>query len=272
VDWSNGVESAWTDVVTFLPKLAVLLVVLLVGYVIAKALAKVADRVLERVGFDRAVERGGVRRALARSPYDASDLVGRVVFYGLMLLVLQLAFSVFGPNPVSDLISDVLRYVPMVLVAIVIVVVAAAIAGAARELVRTSLGGLSYGTTLANVASIGIVTVGVFAALSELEIAPMIVNGLFYAVLAVLVGSAVVAIGGGGIVPMRQRWERALTRYDEEKPVVKERVQAAREEGIVRGEATTDLTASSDAPIPVASSDARTTRVPTRPSGRVTGL
>jgi hypothetical protein len=249
VEWSNGVENAWSDVATFIPKLAVFLLVLVVGYLVARVLAKATDRALERVGFDRAVEQGAVRRALSRSQYDASDLVAKVVFYGLMLLVLQLAFSVFGTNPVSELITDVVRYVPKVLVAIVIVVIAAAVAAAAKDLVSNSLGGLAYGRTLGTVASAAIVTVGVFAALSELEVAPMIVNGLFYAILAVVVGSAVVAIGGGGIQPMRQRWERTLARYDEEKPVVQDRLRVrAEEQAIVRGEAAPDLLASSDAP------------------------
>jgi H+/gluconate symporter-like permease len=50
--------------------------------------------------------------------------------------------------------------------------------------------------------------IGVFAALSQLKIAPAIVNGLYYAILAIIVGSAVVAIGGGGIATMRRYWEQ----------------------------------------------------------------
>src|SRR3954449_13133412 len=181
VEGSKGIEDAWTKVATFVPKLVGFLLVLLIGYFIAKAIAKIADRLLERVGFDRAGERGGVKKALAKSKYDASDLVGKVIFYALFLLVLQLAFGVFGANPVSDLITGIVAYLPKVLAAIIIVVVAAAIAAAARELITAALGGLSYGSMLANIAGIAIVTVGAFAALSQLQIAPAIVNGLFYA-------------------------------------------------------------------------------------------
>jgi hypothetical protein len=45
-------------------------------------------------------------------------------------------------------------------------------------------------------------------ALSQLQIAPAIVNALFYAMLAIIVGSAVVAVGGGGIRTMQRYWER----------------------------------------------------------------
>lgn len=66
--------------------------VLIIGYFIAKAIPKLADGILERVGFDRMVERGGIGRALESSRFDASDILGKVAFYVLFLFVLQLAF------------------------------------------------------------------------------------------------------------------------------------------------------------------------------------
>jgi hypothetical protein len=228
VDLGQGVENAFDDVVAFVPKLLGFLVVLLIGYFVAKAIAKIVDAALDRVGFDSAVERGGIKKALSKSRYDASDILAKVVFYSLFLLVLQLAFGVFGPNPVSELLTAIIAYLPKVIVAIIIVVVAAAIAAAARSLLNDSLGGMSYGPTLANIASGMIVAVGAFAALDQLEIAPAIVNGLFYAVLAVIAGSAIIAIGGGGIQPMRDRWERALTKVEQEAPQARQHMQARR--------------------------------------------
>ncbi len=229
IEFSRGVEDAWSDIASFVPKLFGFLVILVIGYLIAKAIAKIADAALEKVGFDNAVERGGVKKALDKSKYDASDLVGKVIFYALFLIVLQMAFGVFGTNPVSDLIEGVIAYLPKVIAAVLIVVVAAAIAAAAKEMIEASLGGLSYGKTLAAGASAAILVVGIFAALNQLQIAPEIVNGLFYAVLAVVAGSAIIAIGGGGVAPMRGRWEKALARYDEEAPKIREESQGAKD-------------------------------------------
>jgi len=217
IEYSQGIEDAWGSIAAFVPKFLGFLVILLVGYFVAKAIGKIVDKVLERVGFDKAVERGGVKQALSTSKYDASDIVSKIVFWTLFLFVLQLAFGVFGANPVSDLLASVIAFLPKVFVAIVIVVVASAIAAGVKELVGNALGGLSYGNALANASSVAIIVLGAFAALNQLEIAPAIVNGLFYAILAVVVGSAIVAIGGGGIQPMRTRWEQALAKYDEEK-------------------------------------------------------
>jgi hypothetical protein len=212
----DSFEDVLSTIINLLPRLVAFLAILIIGWFVAKAIAKIVDKVLERVGFDRAVERGGVGRALEPTAYDASSLLARIVFYTLMLFVLQLAFGLFGPNPISELLFGVIAFLPRIFVAIIIVVVASAIAAAVRDIVGASTSGLSYGRVLANVASGVILAIGVFAALSQLRIAPAIVNGLFYALLAIIAGSAIIAIGGGGIVPMRRQWDKALDKLEED--------------------------------------------------------
>jgi hypothetical protein len=240
IELTPGIEDAWANVAEFVPKLLGFLVILVVGYVVVKAIAKIADKALERVGFDKAIERGGIGKAIEHTKYDPSDIVSKLVYWTLFLFVLQLAFGVFGANPVSDLVTSVIAYLPKVFVAVVIVVVAAAVAAGVKEIVQGALGGLSYGRGLAIAASTSIVVVGAFAALDQLDIAENIVTGLFYALLAIVAGSAIVAIGGGGIAPMRVRWERALTRLDDEAPKVREQLGQRADE--VRGEAATTST------------------------------
>ena len=228
-EFQDGLGDAWAAIALFLPKFIGFLLVLLIGYFIAKAISKVLDGVLERVGFDRMVERGGVGKALSQSRFDASSLLSKILFYVLMLFVLQLAFGLFGDNPISDLIQGAIAYLPKVFAAIVIVVVGSAIAAAVKEIVEASIGGLSYGRALAVAASVAILVITGFAALSQLEIAEDIVNGMFYALLAVIVGSAVVAIGGGGIQTMKRYWERAASRAERESSSIKDEASGAKE-------------------------------------------
>jgi Conserved TM helix len=225
VDVQGGISSAWANVITFVPKLAAALLIILVGYVVARLVASILNKVLERVGFDRAVERGGVKQALARSRYDPSDLVAKLAFWLIFLVSLQLAFGVFGPNPVSDLLKGLIAYLPNVLVAIVIVVVAAAIARAVTDLLASLLGGVTGGPVLAKGAGVAVLVFGAFAALDQLRIAPRVVTGLWYALLAIVVGSAVVAVGGGGIKPMQRYWERAANRAEQRAPELKQQAQ-----------------------------------------------
>jgi hypothetical protein len=226
VDLEGGLERAWESILTFVPKLLGFLLILGIGYFVAKAIEKLVDGILERVGFDRLVERGGLRTMLARSKLDASSILARIVFYVAFLFVLQLAFGLFGSNPITDLLEGIIAFLPKLFVAILIVVITAAIATGVKTLVESLLGGLGYGRTLALIAAAAIWVIGIAAALNQVEVAPEIVNGLFYAMLALVVGVGIVAIGGGGIQPMRERWQRALTRIDQETPRLREEARS----------------------------------------------
>ena len=223
----DAVKDGLSTIAEFVPKLVLFLVILIVGIIIAKVLAKALNAVLERVGFDRAVERGGVKQALANSKMDASDIVAKLIYYTLLLFVLQLAFGVFGPNPISALIEDVIRFLPSLIVAIIILVIAASIAAAVKGLIQNMLGGLSYGKTLANIASIFILFLGIVAALNQVGVATTVTTPVLITILATIGGVIVVGVGGGLIRPMQQRWESYLTKAEAEAPRIKEQAAAA---------------------------------------------
>ena len=225
VDWESGVSSAWRNVIEFVPKLVVFLIILLIGWIVARVLQRVTNTVLERVGFDKAVERGGVGAALARSNYDASDIVAKLVYYVIWLIALQLAFGVFGPNPISDLLSQLVAWLPRLLVAIIIIVIVAAIAKAVKDIITAALGGLSYGKLIANIASVFILGLGIIAALNQVGIATAVTTPVLVAVLATIAGILVVGVGGGLVRPMQQRWERWLSAAEAEAPRVRAHVQ-----------------------------------------------
>ena len=214
IDFESGLTEAWERIATFIPKLLGFLVILIIGYFVAKLVAKVVDGLLERIGFDRWVERGALKTALDRSKFDASDILSVVAFWAVFLISLQLAFGVFGPNPVSDLIQGIIAYLPNLFAAVVILVIVAALAKVVTDLLTATLGEVSGGEWIARAAGMAILVIGVFAALNQLEIAPAIVNGLFYALLAIIVGVAIVAFGGGGIQTARGYWERVGQRAD----------------------------------------------------------
>lgn len=223
----DALQDALATVATFVPKLLLFFVILIIGFIVAKALAKAVNAVLERVGFDRAIERGGIAKAMEKSKYDPSDILAKIVYYAVMLFTLQLAFSAFGPNPISELLTAIIAFLPKVFVAIVIVVVAAAIAAGAKGLIEGTLGGLSYGKTLANIAAVFIFGLGVIAALNQVGIATTVTTPVLIAVLATIGGILVVGVGGGLVKPMQGRWESYLTKAEQEAPKIKQEAQAA---------------------------------------------
>src|SRR5215217_558251 len=125
IDVQGGLTEAWERIAVFVPKFVGFLAILIIGWIVAKLLARLADGILERVGFDRWVERGSLKQALDKSKFDASDIMATIVFWTVFLLTLQLAFGVFGENPVSDLLAGLIAYLPKVFVAVIILVIAA---------------------------------------------------------------------------------------------------------------------------------------------------
>ena len=213
---SQSIQNLLDTVFHSIPKLLVFLLVLVAGWFVAKVLARIVDLLLRRVKFDRFVERGVVGQALARSSTDATSLIAKIVYYAILLVTLQLAFGVWGPNPISSTLNAVVAWLPKAVVAIIIIVIASAIARVVKDLVNGAIGGLSYGPFLASAASVVIIALGVFAALDQVGIAASVTQPILWT--ALLTTGAVVAVGvGGGLVkPMQARWERMLNAAERE--------------------------------------------------------
>ncbi len=202
--FESGFKKAVEQGALLLPKIGYFLLILIIGIFLAKLVARILTKVLQKVGFDQLVERGGVKKALSKSKYDAAGILGKLVYYFIFLFVLSAAFRVFGPNPISDFLQQIIFFLPKIFAAVLIVVIAAAAAAAVKELLGSMLGGLSFGSALANGVSLFIVAIGVFAALDQLEIAPLIVTGIFYALVALVILPLIIAFGVGGIEPARE--------------------------------------------------------------------
>jgi len=190
------------------------LAILIVGWIISRIIGRIVDRALNQIGFNRLAERTGFRRWTGR--YEPSTLVGRIVYYAAVLFTFQIAFNVFGPNPVSTLISTIISWLPRLLVAAVIIVVAIAIANAVFDIVGSALSQFSYGKWLGRASQVVIVVLGLIAALSQIGVATSVTLPVLIAALATVGGVIVVGVGGGLIQPMRQRWERMLNTAESE--------------------------------------------------------
>ncbi|GAB3655233.1 mechanosensitive ion channel family protein [Glycomyces tarimensis] len=214
MDITQSLQNAFDDIVQFVPRALAFLAILVIGWIVAKFIGKMIGKLLAKVGLDRLGERSGVHRFTGR--FELSGLFGKLVYYTLLLFTLQLAFGAFGPNPVSDLLNDLVAWLPQLFVAILIVVVAMAIANAVYGLINGMLSNTGYGKTLARIAQVAIVFIGAVAATSQVGIADSVTQPLLWTVLAAVAGVVIVGVGGGLIQPMRQRWERMLNTAENE--------------------------------------------------------
>ncbi len=220
VNWSSGIESAWTSVADTAPKIVAFLAILVIGLFVAKIVSRIVGKVAGKAGVNRMVERAGLAGHLKRIGFTGETALARAVKFFLSFVVLTTALSVFGTNnPVSQLINRFVLLLPRLVVAAVIIVITGMVARfAANALTRLGDGaeGLGSGVDLPEqaprAASLAVWTVGTFAAIDQIGIAPNVTRTVLQALLAAGVGIAIVAVGGGGIAPMRSKWDGWLNR------------------------------------------------------------
>ena len=200
IEFRQGMEDAWATIAEFVPKIALALAVFIVGWVVARLFQKLAHRVLLKLQFNKTAARAGFTEPLTRAGYpDAALLLSKVVFWAVILLVLQVAIGALGETEIQDALDGVVAFLPKFFAALLIVVVAGAIATRVREAVSRAEAAQAYGPMLGRAAGGAVWFVGIFAALNQIEVAQDIVNILFIAVVATVGLTVVVKFGVGGI-------------------------------------------------------------------------
>jgi hypothetical protein len=221
----DALGDALHNIALVLPKLLGFIVILLIGLFLAKLVAMAVEKALDAVRFPRLVSRLGVG-GVTGPGWNASEVVGKIVYYIGVLFTLLLAFDVWGENnPVSDLLRRLIAFIPNIVVAVILVALAVGIAKALRDVVRGSLANLSYGNVVSGFVYWFIVVIGVIAALNQVGIAVVITNLLLIFLLATVGGILVVGVGGALIAPLRERLAPVVTAGAEEFGTVSEAVR-----------------------------------------------
>jgi hypothetical protein len=209
----QGLGAAWSMVATFVPKLLAFMVILFIGWLIAKAVSKGLGMLMGKVGFGRLMERTGLSNLTRSSGVEPGTIIVKLVYYFILLIALQLSFGVFGEsNPVSQLLNEVIAFLPRILVAIVLLIVAAAVARVVRDLVTGALGNRSFAPMMGTIAYVFILAFGIIAALNQVNIATTVTTPVLITVLATMGAILAIGLGGGLVKPMQERWGGWLER------------------------------------------------------------
>jgi hypothetical protein len=200
VSISDSLQRGLDQLIGFLPRLIGFLIILLIGWLIARAVKALLAKALEGVGLDRALTSGSAGPYVARVMPDArpSQLIGSIAFWFLFLGAFAIAVSQLGITALDNFVESIVAYLPNVVVAILIFVLAGALAAAVGGLVSRTLGGTATGRVAATAAPLLIMGIAVFMILDQLRIAPAIVQITYIALVgSVALGSAI-AFGLGG--------------------------------------------------------------------------
>jgi sporulation protein YlmC with PRC-barrel domain len=178
---------------SYIPQLIGAIVILIVGYVIAKILQAVVIRVLGTIGFDRWMERGGIKRFFDRADtrQTPTSVLGKLVFWFVFIIAIVMATDALGIRQVSAVLSQLIAYIPNVIAAVLIIILASLLANFVAGLVRGATGVDILGT----VAQVAIIVYAVFAALTQLGIAVQLTAPTFLIILGAVALAAAIAFG-----------------------------------------------------------------------------
>jgi hypothetical protein len=238
----DSVQQALDRFFGFLPNLLGFLVILVIGYIVARVVKGILTKVLEKVGLDRALHSGHTGQYVEKVSPGArpSRLVGSIAFWFLFLGAISLAVSALKIAALTTFVSAIYGYLPNVIAAVIIFVVAGAIAGAVATLVTRTMGDTPTGKLVASIVPVLIMAIAAFMILNQLQIAPAIVT-ITYAVLLGSLGLGMaLAFGLGGRETAAQLVAGAYDRGQEQKGQVKRDMQVGKERGREQASAAKD--------------------------------
>jgi small-conductance mechanosensitive channel len=204
--WGDAVQSAFSTAFGILlagiPKVIGFLIILLIGWFIASAIAKAVQLLLHAIKFNEVADRAGITgfvRDMGLTT-DASGFMADLAKWFIRLIVLVAAFDALGLPSVSAVLNRLLFWLPNLVVALVVLVLAGLIAAALSRVVRGAAteAGLGNPNLLATLASWAIWAFGFMVALDQIGVASTLVNTLFMGIVLALALAFGLAFGLGG--------------------------------------------------------------------------
>jgi hypothetical protein len=211
VDHGFAVFFAWV------PALLGAIAVLLIGYFIAKLVGKLVYRVTHRAGLDRTLHNGPGGNVVSNITSSPSRLLGTIAFWAIFLSAISLAASVLHIKALTAFVGAVWGYLPNVIAALAIFIVAGLIATAVATLASRVMGDTGIGRVVATGVPILVMTIATFMILNQLKIAPAIVTITYAALLGAIALGSALAFGLGGRDVAARMLEGAYTNVQENK-------------------------------------------------------
>src|ERR671910_1426514 len=214
MDVLQSLQNTLDRFLEYIPQLIGAIVILVIGYIVARVLKAVVARVLQAIGFDNWMERGGIKQFFdrAQTRETPATVLGKLVFWLVFIIAITMAADALGIRQVSEVLGQLIAYIPSVIAAILILVLAALLANFLAGVVRGATGS----DLLANIARYAIIVYAAFAALTELGIAVQLTAPTFLIILGAVALAAAIAFGWGGRDVAKDIIERYYDRQDEE--------------------------------------------------------
>jgi len=196
----------------FLPKLALAIVVLIAGWMLAKLARFTVVKALRAINFNVLTERAGMDGFLRQGGVqsDTTDIFGILIYWLVILAALVIAFNSVGLTYITELLRQVVLFVPKVIVALLILAFGAYFARFIGGTVMTYCRnvGIQDAELLGNLAQYAIMTFVVLIALEQVDVGGEIVRLSFLIILGGAVFALALAFGLGSQAKVAQLLER----------------------------------------------------------------
>jgi len=205
-DWSEAIRTALAGalalLLTGIPRIIGFLLILLIGWFIAGLLARAVAALLRVVHFNDLAQRAGITGFVRNMGIqrDAAGVLADIVMWFVRIITLIVAFDALGLPAVSQVLQQFLLWIPNLVVAMVILVLAGLAANALANLVRgaTAQAGFTNPDMVSNITRIAVWSFGIIIAVNQIGIAQTLVNTLFFGLVGALALALGLAFGLGG--------------------------------------------------------------------------
>ncbi|WP_255428283.1 mechanosensitive ion channel family protein [Ramlibacter cellulosilyticus] len=185
-----------------IPKIIGFVLIIAAGWFIASLIDRALAAILRSIRFNHFAERAGLTDFVQKMGMntDPAGMVGIVVKWFVRLIALVVAFDALGLPAVSEVLRQLLLWLPNVVVALVVLVIGGLAARGLSNVVRGAAAeaGLSNTNFLAKAAAVVVWAFAIVVAVNQLGIATELVNTLFMAVVGALALGLGLAFGLGG--------------------------------------------------------------------------
>lgn len=195
-------QTLWGGFINFLPNLLGAIIIFLIGWAIAVGLEKLVYQIVKVLRIDPLLERLGVGQSLEKAGFkiNTGQWLGALVKWFLIVVFLMAATDILGLAEVTTFLKSVLFYIPNVIVAALIILVAVWAANVLQKIIRVSatasnIKAVNFSATITKWA---ILIFGFLAALVQLGIAPSLIQTIVTGFVAMIAIAGGVAFGLGG--------------------------------------------------------------------------
>lgn len=224
---TDSLRNILVRIIDFLPNLIAALLILLIGYWIAKVVGRFVRKALHRLRFDRAMHTSAAGSAVSRVVESPAKLVGQIVFWLIYIGVISLAVAALNLPILNSLLASIYSYVPRVIAAILIFLVASAISAGTDKFVQRVMGRTATAKLIMAIVPAIVMSLAVFMILNQLNIARDIVNILFTAIVGAVALGLALAFGLGGRDVARELLEQTVNNARQNSGRVQEDLRTA---------------------------------------------